>query len=159
MGKIPLTRTGYEKLLRELEFLSKVERPQVIRELLEAAREGRVEENPDFKSALAERQKLDRRIKQLQQILANAEVLVGSNLPPNKVRFNCRVRIVNLHTGQEQQFTMVGSLEADAGQGHLSMSSPLGRALLGRAAGDRIRVKTPAGFRLYQILEIHMEEV
>ncbi len=159
MGKIPLTRTGYEKLLRELEFLSKVERPQVVRELLEAAREGRVEENPDFKSALAERQKLDRRIKQLQEILANAEVLVGSNLPPDKVRFNSRVRLVNLDTGQEQQFTLVGSLEADAGQGKLSMSSPLGRALLGRAAGDPIRLKTPAGPRLYQILEIHMEEV
>lgn len=159
MGKIPLTRTGYEKLLRELEFLSKVERPQVVRELLEAAQEGKVEENPDFKSALAERQKIDRRIQQLQEVLANAEVLVGSNLPPDKVRFNSRVRLLNLDTGQEQQFTLVGSLEADVGQGKLSMSSPLGRALLGRAAGDPIRLKTPAGPRLYQILEIHREEV
>jgi len=159
MEKIPLTRAGYEKLRRELEFLSKVERPQVVRELLEVAREGRVEKNPDFKSALMERQRLEKRIKQLQEILANAEVLVGSNLPPHKVRFNSRVRLLNLNTGQEQQFTLVGSLEADAGQGQLSMSSPLGRALLGRAAGDRIRLKTPAGPRSYEILEIQMEEV
>ena len=159
MEKIPLTRAGYEKLRRELEFLSKVERPQVVRELLEVAREGRVEENPDFKSALIERQRLEKRIKQLQEILANAEVLVGSNLPPNQVRFNSRVRLLNLNTGQEQQFTLVGSLEADAGQGQLSMSSPLGRALLGRAVGNRIQLKTPAGPRLYKILEIQMEEV
>jgi transcription elongation factor GreA len=159
MERIPLTRRGYEKLLRELEFLSKVERPQVVRELLEAAQEGRVEKNPDFQSALVQRQKLERRIKQLQQILANAEVLVGSNLPPTRVRFNCRVRVLNLSTGVEQQFKMVGQVEADASQGNLSMSSPLGRALLGRSVGDRLQVNTPAGPRFYQILEIHLEEV
>lgn len=159
MEKIPLTRSGYEKLMRELEFLSKVERPQVVRELLEAAQEGRLERNPDFQSALAQRQKLERRIRQLQQILANAEVLVGSNVAPNKVRFNCRVRILNLGTGQEQQFKMVGAVEADAAQGKLSMSSPLGRALLDRAAGDRLQLKTPAGPRFYQILEIEMEDL
>jgi len=159
MERIPLTRRGYEKLLRELEFLSQVERPQVVRELLEAAQEGRVEKNPDFQSALVQRQKLDRRIQQLKQILANAEVLVGSNLPPTRVRFNCRVRVLNLRTGVEQQFKMVGQVEADAARGNLSMSSPLGRALLGRSVGDRLQVKTPAGPRFYQVLEIHMEEV
>jgi transcription elongation factor GreA len=159
MEKIPLTRSGYEKLLRELEFLSKVERPQVVRELLEAAQEGRVEKNPDFQSVLKQRQRLDKRIQQLQQILANAEVLVGSNLPPNKVRFNSRVRVANLSTGREQEFKLVAAVEADAGRGKLSMSSPLGRALLGRTVGDRIQIQTPAGSRLYQVLKIQMEEI
>jgi len=159
MEKILLTRAGYEKLIRELEFLSRVERPQIVREMMEAVQEGGMEKNPDFQSALAQRQRLERRIKHLQQTLAHAEVLVGSNLSPHKVRFNARVKIVNLATGQEQEFKIVGPLEADATVGHLSMASPLGKALLGRAVGDRLQVQTPRGFRAYQILEIRMEKV
>ncbi len=159
MEKILLTRAGYEKLIRELEFLSRVQRPQAVQEILEAAQEGRVEKNADFHSALAHRRKLERRIRQLQQTLANAEVLVGSNLSPNKVRFNARVRVVNLNTGQEREFKMVGPLEADAATGHLSLASPLGKALLGRAVGDRIQVQTPRGIGSYQVLEIHMEQI
>jgi transcription elongation factor GreA len=158
MERILLTRSGYEKLVKELELLSRVERPQIVQELLEAAQEGGVE-NPDFKSALAQRQRLDRRIKQLQQTLANAEVLVGSNLPPNKVRFNSRVRVLNLATGQEQEFKLVGSVEADAGSGRLSVTSPLGKALIGRNPGDRVQVQAPGGVRAYQVLEIQMEAI
>jgi transcription elongation factor GreA len=158
MDKILITRGGYEKILRELEILSRVERPQVIRELLEAAQEGRLEKNQDFQSALAQRQRLEKRIRQLQQILANAEVLVGSNLPPTQVRFNSRVRIVNLSQGQEQEYILVSAVEADAGQGQLSVTSPLGRALLGRSLGECIQVQTPGGLRSYRILDIQMEE-
>jgi transcription elongation factor GreA len=159
MDKILLTRSGYEKLLKELELLSQVERPQVVRELIEVAQEAGLENNPDFQSALAQRQRLERRIKQLQQILANAEVLVGSNLPPDKVRFNSRVRIRNLSTGREQQFKLVGAVEADAAKGYLSLSSPLGRALLGRPPGARVQIQTPGGIRSYEILEIQMDEI
>ena len=159
LERILLTRAGYEKLVQELEVLSRVERPQAVRELLEAAREGGVEKNPDFKSALAQRQQLDRRIKQLQQTLANAEVLVGSNLPPKRVRFNSQVRVRSLDTGREHEFKLVGSLEADAANGSLSMSSPLGRALMGRASGEKVQIHTPRGLRSYQILEIRVEEI
>lgn len=159
MEKIILTRAGYEKLIRELEFLSRVERPRAIQEILETAQEGRLESNPDFQFVVNQRRQLDRRIKQLQQILANAEVLVGSNLSADKVRFNARVRVVNLNTGKEREFRMVGPLEADAAAGQLSMASPLGKALLGCAVGDRIQVQTPRGVRSYQVLEIHMEQV
>jgi transcription elongation factor GreA len=159
MDKILLTRAGYEKLKKELQLLSKVERPQIIRELLETAREGRLEKNPDFQWTLTQRQRLERRIRQLQQILANAEVLVGSNLPPNKVRFNSRVRVLNLDSNSEQEFQLVGGVEADAARGQLSISSPLGRALLGHSLGEMVRLQTPGGPRTYQILEIQMAEV
>jgi transcription elongation factor GreA len=159
MEKILLTRSGYEKLLKELEILSRVERRQVIHEILETAPEGPPEKNVDLQFTLARRQRLERRIQQLQQILANAEVLVGSNLPPDQVRFNSRVRLVNLDTGREQEFKLVGALEADVGHGQLSITSPLGRALLGRAKGDKVQLETPGGPRAYQILEIQMDEV
>ena len=158
MEKILLTRVGYEKIIKELEILSRVERPQVVRELLEAAQEGRLERNQDFQAAVAQRQRLEKRIRQLQQILANAEVLVGSNLPPTKVRFNSRVRIVNLRDGREQEFLLVSAVEADVGQGQLSLTSPLGRALLGRTRGDSVQIQTPRGPRSYRILDIRMEE-
>jgi transcription elongation factor GreA len=159
MEKMVLTRAGYEKLIRELEFLSRVERPQLVQEILEAAQEGGVENNPDFQSVLAQRRQLERRIKQLQQTLANAEVLVGSNLSADKVRFNTRVKVLNLNTGQEREFKMVGPLEADAATGRLSLASPLGKAMLGRAVGERFQVHTPRGVRSYQVLEIHTEQV
>ena len=134
MEKILLTRSGYEKIIKELEILSRVERPQVVRELLEAAQEGGLEKNQDFQAALAQRQRLEKRIRQLQQILANAEVLVGSNLPPTKVRFNSRVRIVNLSHGREQEFILVSAVEADAGQGSCPRLPP-GPGLAGTGAG------------------------
>ncbi len=157
MEKILLTRLGYEKLVRELDLLSRVERPQLVQELLEAAQEGG-EKNPDFLSALGQRQRLDRRIQQLQQTLANAEVLVGSNLPPNRVRFNSLVRVRNLSSGREQEFKLVSTIEANAALGHLSTSSPLGRALLGRRLGERLEVIAPSGLKRYQILEIRLDK-
>jgi transcription elongation factor GreA len=157
MEKILLTRSGYEKLVQELDLLSRVERPQLVQELLEAAQEGG-EKNPDFLSALVQRQRLDLRIQQLQQTLANAEVLVGSNLPPNRVRFNSLVRVRNLSSGREREFKLVSTLEANAALGYLSTSSPLGRALLGRRLGERVEVHTPSGLKFYQILEIRMDK-
>jgi transcription elongation factor GreA len=159
MEKILLTRAGYEKLLKELELLSRVERPRVLHEILQDTPDWGFEAGPDFKSTLARREWVDQRIRQLQELLANAEVLVGTNLPPDQVRFNTWVRILNLHTGKEQHFKLVGPFEADAGNGRLSTASPLGQALMGRTLGERVEVETPAGRRSYQILEIEMDSV
>lgn len=158
MEKILLTRAGYEKIIKELEILSRVERPQAVREILEAAQDGRLEKNQDFQAALAQRQRVDKRIRYLQQILTNAEVLVGSNLPPTQVRFNSRVRLINLSQGQEHEFILVSAVEADAGRGQLSITSPLGRALMGRTSGECVHIMTPGGPRSYQILDIQMEK-
>ncbi len=94
----------------------------------------------------------------MQQTLANAEVLVGSNLPPNRVRFNSLVRVRNLSSGREREFKLVSSIEANVALGHLSTSSPLGRALLGRRLGERLEVHTPSGLKFYQILEIRLDK-
>lgn len=158
MAKILLTRAGYEEILRELRLLSGEERPGLVQEILEAASEWGAADDPDFKRILARKQRLDRRIHYLQQILANAEVLLGGNLPPDQVRFNCRVTVRHLANGKVQQFRLVGPVEADAQSGRLSTASPLGRALMGRALGDRVDLDTPAGKRSYQILDISVDE-
>jgi len=157
MGKILLTRSGYEEILRELELLAGEERSRLVQEILEATREWGTDD-PDFRNILARRQRLEGRIRYLQKILANAEVLVGSNHPPDRVRFNCRVTICHLGNGKVQQFRLVGPVEADAQNGRLSTASPLGRALLGRASGERVDLETPAGRRSYQILDISVDD-
>lgn len=159
MAKILLTRTGYEEILRELRLLSLEERPRLLREMLETAPEWNDVGDPEFQRLVARRRRLERRIEYLQQLLSNAEVLVGSNLPPDRVRFNCRVRIRNLITGKEQQFRLVGPVEADAQNGRLSITSPLGRALMGRTVGERVDLETPAGLRSYQILSIVVDDL
>lgn len=158
MTKILLTRSGYQEILKELRLLSQVERPSLVHEILEEASEWGGRNDPDLQRILARRRRVERRIEFLQQVLANAEVLVGSNLPPDRVRFNCRVRILNLTSGKEQQFRLVGPVEADAQNGLLSTASPLGRALMGRTPGERVELETPAGRRSYQILDIHVDE-
>ena len=158
MEKILLTRDGYEKILRELKVLCGEERSSLVQEILESTPEWGAIDDPDFRRILIRRQRLERRVQYLQHILANAEVLVGSNLPPDRVRFNCRVTICHLASGKVQQFRLVGPVEADAQNGRLSTASPLGRALMGRGPGERVDLETPAGRRSYQILDISMDE-
>ena len=158
MEKILLTRDGYEKILRELKVLCGEERSSLVQEILESTPEWGAIDDPDFRRILIRRQRLERRVQYLQHILANAEVLVGSNLPPDRVRFNCRVTISHLASGKVQQFRLVGPVEADAQNGRLSTASPLGRALMGRGPGERVDLETPAGRRSYQILDISMDE-
>ncbi len=159
MKKILLTRAGYEKLLKELAMLSQVERPHAVHDILEASPQQGWDRDADLQARLAQRLKVERRLQQVQEILANAEVLMGSNLPPDRVRFGIWVRLLNLTTGKEQEFKLVGPVEADASQGRLSLASPLGRALMGRALGDRVELRTPGGLRAYQILEMRMDDL
>ncbi|OPX20236.1 MAG: hypothetical protein BZ151_04990 [Desulfobacca sp. 4484_104] len=156
MSKSLLTRAGYERLRQELRQLRQVVRPQTLSEVMEAAQEGRLEKNTEYLEARARQLQVENRIAQLQQVLANSEVLVGSNLTPNRVVFDSQVRVRNLFTGQVLSYQLVGEEEADARNGRLSITAPVGQALLGRAVGDQIRIQTPGGLRVYQILEIRM---
>lgn len=155
--KILLTRAGYEKLVRELDLLSRVERPRLLQEILENAQDGLSEPGWDLQHTLARRQWVDARIQELKRILANAEVLVGSNLPPDRVRFNSTVSLRNLANGEEMRYRLVGPVEADPQNGRLSIGSPLGQALMGRLRGERVELHTPGGRRAYLIVDIEMD--
>ncbi len=157
MGKALLTLAGYQKILRELRHLSQEVRPQARAELMEAALEGCGEHNTAYQEARSRQARVERRIRQLQHILSDSEVLVGSNLTPSRVVFNSRVKVLNLQTGKTCDFHLVGAVEADAGQGHLSVASPLGRALLGHQVGERVYLEAPGGRRDYQILAIALD--
>lgn len=154
MPKALLTQAGYWKLLQELKRLRQVVRPQIMEELWEAAADGRLERNERYQEAKRQQLQLESKIKRLQEIISRAEILVGSNLPPSQVRFNCRIKIRNLANGQTFTFHLVGQEEADLSRGYLSVESPMGQALLGKKVGDRVTFNPPAGHRSYQILDI-----
>jgi transcription elongation factor GreA len=159
MHKALLTQDGYWKLLRELKRLRGFVRPLILEEVMEAAADGRLEKNEPYWEARSRQAQVDRRIHKLQELLSQSEVLVGSNLTPSQVRFNCRVKVCNLTTGEISSFHLVSSVEADVRQGYLSIESPMGKALLGRRVGERIGFHPPGGQRSYQVLEIEMEDV
>jgi transcription elongation factor GreA len=156
MPKSLLTQQGYWKLLQELHRLRRFVRPLIVAEVMEAAAEGRLDRNESYWEARHRQAQVERQIHRLQEIISQSEVLVGHNLEPSQVRFNSRVKVCNLATGEIQEFHLVSSVEADVRQGYLSIDSPMGRALLGKKVGERVGFNPPGGQRSYQVLEIHM---
>jgi transcription elongation factor GreA len=157
MPKGLLTQRGYWQLLQELKRLRRFVRPVILEEVMEAAAEGCLEKNGPYWEARTRQAQVDRRINKLQEIISHSEVLVGNNLTPSQVRFNCRVKVCNLATGEISMYHLVSSEEADVRQGYLSIESPMGQALLGRKVGEKIGFNPPGGQRSYQVLEIQME--
>lgn len=154
MTKSLLTQEGYWKLLQELRQLRRFVRPLVLAEVMEAAADGRLDTNESYWEARSRQAQVDRRIRELQEVISQSEILVGHNLKPSRVRFNSRVKVCNLATGEISEFHLVSSVEADVRQGYLSIDSPMGQALLGRQVGERIGFHPPGGHRSYQVLEI-----
>lgn len=154
MIKVPITRLGYRRLLRELVHLRRVIRPQVLEELQEARSFGVKMENQQYLLARERHVVLQRRIQELERKLAQCEVFVGRKYFLKQVGFGTVTMIQNLDTGERQQYQLVGPYESDVQQGKLSIESPVGRCLLGHYEGDRVTVYTPAGTRIYQIVSI-----
>ncbi|MBM4286909.1 MAG: transcription elongation factor GreA [Deltaproteobacteria bacterium] len=157
MNKALLTQEGYWRLLQELKRLRRYVRPLILEEVMEAAAEGRLEKNESYWEARSRQAQVDQKIHSLQELISQSEVLVGTNLTPSQVRFNCRVKVCNLATGEISIFHLVSSAEADVRQGYLSVESPMGKALLGSRVGERIGFNPPGGHRAYQVLEIQTE--
>jgi transcription elongation factor GreA len=98
------------------------------------------------------------RIREIENRVANAQVIDVKNLPTDRVVFGARVRLSDVNSGDEVSYQLVGEDEADVKSGKISVTSPLGRALIGREPNDTVEVKTPGGLRELEILEIRFEE-
>ncbi len=154
MERTPITREGYDRLKSELENLERVERYKVIKAIEEARAHGDLSENAEYHAAKERQGHVEARIQYLKSKLATAEVIDCENQSCDRVVFGVRVRLENIDTGQEVVYQLVGPDESDVQQGKISVTSPLGRALIGKTEGDEVEVKTPAGIRYYEILEI-----
>lgn len=157
MQRIPVTPEGYRKMQEELERLLKVERPKNIQDIAEARAHGDLSENAEYHAARERQSFIEGRIQELQAKLALAEVIDLSKINQSKAAFGAKVRVLDIGADEEYVFILVGAEEADVKKGKLSISSPVGRALLGKEVGDIVTVKAPARTIEYEILEISFE--
>jgi transcription elongation factor GreA len=152
-----MTRNGYEKLERDLRQLKTVERPQNVQEIAEARAHGDISENAEFHAAKERQGHLEARILQIEDRLARAQVIEPGGAAPDAVRFGTTVVLEDTGSGEKVEYTLVGEDESDAAAGRISISSPVARALLGKAEGDEVRVRVPKGTREFEILEIRYD--
>jgi transcription elongation factor GreA len=154
LERIPMTRKGYQTLKKELEHLKSTERPLVIRAIEEARSHGDLSENAEYHAAKERQAFIEGRLSELGYKLGNAEVIDVDNLPKDRAVFACTVMLENADTGEEVEYQLVGPEESDIEQGRISVTSPLGKAIIGKKPGEEIVLNAPAGRRVYELVEI-----
>ncbi|UCE52389.1 MAG: transcription elongation factor GreA [Desulfobacterales bacterium] len=154
MDKVPVTRKGYETLKKELESLRRIERPQNIKAIEEARSHGDLSENAEYAAAKDRQGFIEGRISELEYKLAHADIIETKKLPKDRAVFGSRVVLENIETGEDVQYQLVGSDESDIEKGRISVSSPLGKAILGKKPGDELTVQVPGGKRAYELVDI-----
>ena len=154
LDKNPVTRRGYEALKKELESLKRIERPQNIKAIEEARSHGDLSENAEFHAAKDRQGFIEGRIAELEYKLANADIIETKKLPKDRAVFGSQVVLENINTGEDVQYQLVGSDESDVEKGRISVSSPLGKAILGKKPGDELAVQVPGGKRAYELVDI-----
>ncbi len=154
MERIPITREGLEKLRTELNRLESVEKPQNIRAIEEARGHGDLSENAEYHAAKERQSFLEGKINDLKAVIGKSEVLEVESGPADRIVFGRTVRLYNLQTDEEITYQLLGPYESDPENGKISVTSPLGQALVGKEEGDEISVRTPGGVQEFEILEI-----
>jgi len=149
-----MTRNGFQTLKKELEHLKSVERPRVIRAIEEARAHGDLSENAEYEAAKERQAFVEGKIRELEYKVACADVIDPKTVKTDSAVFGCTVVLENLDTEEEVTYQLVGSDESDISQGRISVSSPLGRAIVGRKVGDEVVVQAPGGKRAYEVIDI-----
>ncbi len=156
--RIILTRAGAERLRGELKNLKSVERPKVIGAIAEARSHGDLSENAEYEAAKERQAFLEGRIAELEACLGIAEIIDPSTIAASgRVVFGAHIRLYDVDQETEVHYQLVGHLEADLDQGRISISSPIGKALLGKSEGEEVKFAAPSGMRTYEVLEITYE--
>ena len=155
--RAPMTRSGYVGLQQEVKRLKTVERPAIVNEIEVARAHGDLSENAEYHAAKEKQGHVEARIQMLEDRLARAQVIDPSGQSLDQVRFGLTVDLEDAETGETVTYTLLGEDESDVSQGTISVSSPVARALLGKAVGDTVTVQIPKGTRQFEILEIRYE--
>lgn len=151
---IPMTREGFQRLQEELKRLVRVDRPAVVQAIAEARGHGDLSENAEYEAAKDRQGFIEGRIKELNDKIARAQVIDPSDLDSEKVVFGATVTLVDVDSGSEVTYQIVGEDEADIKAGKISVTSPVGKALIGHRLDDEIRIKVPSGIKVYELIDI-----
>lgn len=152
--KTYVTKTGYDKLVEELRYLTTVEQPRAAEMLAEARDKGDLSENAEYDAAKEFQENLAKKIKKVSDSIKNAEIIYHDPLS-DKVGMVSTVKILNHTIGREQTWSLVSENEVDTKSGKISFNSPIGSALIGNKVGDVVEVKVPSGSMRLEILEIN----
>lgn len=154
MNEIYLTRKGHQKLAEELQYLKNVKRKEFSKAIGEARAHGDISENAEYDAAKEAQGLNEKRIAELETKLAMARIIEDHDITSDQVLIGATVKIKDLDTDEELEYTLVSSEEADYGQNKVSIQSPVGSGLLNRKAGETVEIKIPAGILRYKILKI-----
>jgi transcription elongation factor GreA len=157
MEKMPITKEGFEKLKKEMEFLKNKSIPENIRDIEIARAHGDLSENAEYTAAKERQSFLHGKLQELENNLALSNVIVLKGLISDKVVFGCYVTIADSDNDEEIKYQLVGPFESDINQNKISVTSPIGRAMIGKCTGSEINVQTPGGVRSFEIVDISTE--
>ncbi len=152
--RAPMTQAGYDGLEAELKRLKSVDRYEIVKEIEVARAHGDLKENAEYHAARDKQSHIEARIRQLEDRLARAQVIDPAGQDTAQVRFGMTVDLEDAESGETVSYTLLGEEEADAANGRISVTSPVARALLGKAVGDVVTVRVPRGTREFEVLEI-----
>jgi transcription elongation factor GreA len=154
MEKVPMTIDGFQKLEAELHRLKAEERPRIIQAIAEARAHGDLSENAEYHAAKEAQGLNEAKVAELEDKLSRADVIDTSKMSGDTVKFGATVSLEDEDSGEKVKYKIVGDLEANVREGKISISSPIARALIGKAKGESAEVTTPKGARSYEILKI-----
>jgi transcription elongation factor GreA len=154
MDDIYLTKSGHQKLMEELEMLKTVKRRKLSKAIGEARAHGDISENAEYDAAKEAQALNEKHISELEAKLAGARIIEDHDIPSDQVLIGATVRLQDLDSGEELEYILVSGAEADYTQNKISVSSPVGAALMEHKENDEVEIKVPAGVLRYKILKI-----
>tara|TARA_Y100000590_G_scaffold265842_1_gene298615 strand:- start:88 stop:561 length:474 start_codon:yes stop_codon:yes gene_type:complete len=154
MNKIPMTSEGYSKLQRDLEQLTKKERPEIIAAIAEARSHGDLSENAEYQYAKEQQSLIEGKISDLESTIAQAEIIDVSTLTGNEIKFGATIKIEDDETAEQFIYQIVGEYESDIKNKKLSINSPLARGLIGKKQKDIVEINSPKGTKIFNILSV-----
>jgi transcription elongation factor GreA len=155
MSKVPLTARGALKLREELKRLKSEDRPRVVEAIATARAHGDLKENAEYHAAKDQQGMIEARIRDIEAKLSNAQIIdIAQVSAGGRVVFGATVQLIDLESGAQVRYQIVGEDEADIKEGMMSISSPIARALIGKQEGDTVEVSVPSGTRAYEIASV-----
>lgn len=155
MDRVPMTPEGHAALTAELKNILEVMRPGIVRDIEEARAHGDISENSEYEDAKHRQSLCEARMIDLKSKIARSEVIRIADMPHSeRIVFGTTVHLEDQNSGEKVVYRIVGVDEADVGQGRISFSSPLGKAMIGRSVDDEIVVETPRGRRTVVVVAV-----
>ncbi|QQR80681.1 MAG: transcription elongation factor GreA [Deltaproteobacteria bacterium] len=152
---VPMTPEGHKKLQEELKYLKAVERPKIVDAIEVARGHGDLSENAEYDAAKEKQGQLMGKIAFIEDQLARAQIIDPSTIVQDKIVFGASVKMVDVDSGEELSYQIVGAYESDIKLGKISIESPIAKSLIGKEIGDVVKVVTPGRSRELEIIKIH----